>query len=215
MKKHLVAGLIILVPILLTIMLFIFLINIFTSPFLNLVIDFLKQFKIALFLIKNPVFLTIAARILIIIILCVFIFLLGVAARWFIFNSLINFTNKTLSKIPFVKSIYKALKDVTFSLINKNRKAFTKTAMIAFPGKDCYCVGFETGETPKECEKKLKQKLRPIWVPTSPHPLSSLLVLVPKDKIYPIEMKNEDAVKYIISCGLILPGEKTEDALKK
>ncbi|EKE21570.1 MAG: hypothetical protein ACD_7C00185G0001, partial [uncultured bacterium] len=138
-----------------------------------------------------------------------------IVARWFIFNSLINFTNTALSKIPFVKSIYKAIKDVTFSFVNKERKAFYKTAMIAFPSKDSYCVGFETGEAPKECEKKLKQKLKPVWVPTSPHPLSSFLVFVPKKNIYSINMKNEDAVKYFISCGLILPGEKAEDVLEK
>lgn len=208
MKKYLIAGLIILIPILLTIMLFVFLVNLFTSPFLSIVVDFLTKFENTLPLLKNPALLTFIARVIIIIFLCICIFLLGILARWFFFRSLINLTNKILSKIPFVKSIYKSLKDIITSFMAQERKAFIKTAMIAFPSKEVYCVGFESGEIPEECQNKVKEKLKPIFVPTAPHPISGYLVMVPEDKVYSIDMKNEDAVKFTVSCGLILPGEK-------
>lgn len=215
MRKYFVTGIIILVPILFTIMLFFFLVNFFTSPFLNVVIDFLKNFKLMHPLVKNPALLTFVARIIIILCLCLFVFLLGIVARGFIFNALMTLANKIMSKIPFVKSIYKAIKDITVSFASKERKAFTKTAMIKFPSTISYGIGFETGEAPQECSEKIKQKLKPVWIPTAPHPLSSLMVLVPQDKIQSIELSKEDAVKYIVSCGLILPGEKLEDAIKK
>lgn len=215
MKKYLVAGIIILVPILLTVMLFVFLIDLFTSPFLNFAIEILIKFDKALPLLKNPALLKIMARVVIIIMLCIGIFFLGMVARWFFFKSLINITNKVLSKIPFVKTIYRTIKDISSSFIRDERKAFTKTAMVAFPSHDIYCVGFETGETPKECLEKTKKNLRPIFLPTAPHPISGYLVLVPDDEIHSIEMSNEDAVKFTVSCGLILPGEKLKDIYEK
>ncbi len=215
MKKYLITGVIILIPILLTIMLFVFLVDLFTSPFLNIVINFLMKFEHALPLLKNPALLTFVARLIIIILLCICIFLLGVVARWFIFNAFLNAANRILSKIPFVKTIYKALKDITSSFIAQKRKAFTKTAMIRFPSSDSYCIGLESGEIPQECQNKVDRKLKAVFIPTAPHPLASFFVMVPEDEIYSIDMKNEDVVKYIVSCGLIVPGEKLEDVLEK
>jgi len=215
MKKYLIAGLIILIPIILTIMLFTFLVNLFTSPFLNIVTSYLTRFEQALPLLKNPALLTFVSRIIIIIMLCIAIFLLGIVARWFFFRSLLNITNKILSKTPFVKTIYKSLKDIISSFVAQERKAFTKTIMISFPSPDSYCVGFESGEVPQECQNKVDKKLKPVFLPTSPHPISGYFILVPEDKVYSIDMKNEDTVKFIVSCGLILPGEKQKDVLEK
>jgi uncharacterized membrane protein len=215
MKKYLVAGIIILVPIILTIMLFVFVVNIFTSPFLNIVTNLLMKFHQGLPLLKNTALLIFLARFIIILILCIFILLLGLIARGFIFKAFLNTADKILAKIPFVRTIYKAFKDMASSFSSNKRKAFTKTVMISFPSQDSYCIGFETGEVPEECQSKVKRKLIPVWVPTSPHPFSSFLVLAPVDEIHSIDMKNEDAVKFIISCGLIMPGENIENVLKK
>ncbi|HEU64354.1 MAG TPA: DUF502 domain-containing protein [Chlamydiae bacterium] len=215
MKKYLIAGLIILLPLILTIMIFVFVIDLFTAPFLTMFIDFLSKYEQTLTLLKNPTVITIFARILIIIMLIVFIFVLGVIARWFFFRSLINLMNKIFSKIPLVKTIYTSLKDIISSFMKKGSKAFTKTAMVAFPSKDSYCVGFESGEIPEECQKKVKEKLKPVFVPTAPHPISGYLVMAIEKEVFSIDMKNEDAVKFTVSCGLILPGEKLDDKLKK
>ena len=215
MKKHLIEGLIILLPLILTIMIFVFVIDLFTAPFLTMFIDFLSKYEQTLTLLKNPTVITIFARILIIIMLIVFIFVLGVIARWFFFRSLINLMNKIFSKIPLVKTIYTSLKDIISSFMKKGSKAFTKTAMVAFPSKDSYCVGFESGEIPEECQKKVKEKLKPVFVPTAPHPISGYLVMAIEKEVFSIDMKNEDAVKFTVSCGLILPGEKLDDKLKK
>lgn len=210
MKKHLIAGLIILLPLILTIMIFVFVIDLFTAPFLTMFIDFLSKYEQTLPLLKNPTVITIFARILIIIMLIVFIFVLGVIARWFFFRSLINLMNKIFSKIPLVKTIYRSLKDVIGSFMKKESKAFTKTAMVAFPSKDSYCVGFESGEIPEQCQDKVKVKLKPVFVPTAPHPISGYLIMAPENSVYSIDMTNEEAVKFTVSCGLIVPEDKNE-----
>ncbi|NGX62731.1 MAG: hypothetical protein KR126chlam6_00131 [Candidatus Anoxychlamydiales bacterium] len=215
MKKYLIAGLIILLPLVLTIMLFVFVIDLFTAPFLTMFIDFLAKYEQFLPLLKSPTFITVISRILIIVMFLVFIFLLGVIARWFLFRYLMNITNKILSKIPFVKTIYKSLKDIISSFISQESKAFTKTAMIAFPSDNSYCVGFESGEIPKQCQDKVKEKLKSVFVPTAPHPISGYLVMVPEDRVYSIDMTREDAVKFTVSCGLIIPAEERVDESKK
>lgn len=215
MKKYLVAGVIILVPVLLTIMLFIFLFDLFTSPFLPFIMSLLKKFSLVIPFLQNPTILNFIARIIVLIILCIFIMILGVIARLFIFNTLLDITNRILSKIPIVKTVYKLFKDITTSFAAHERKAFTKTTMINFPSIDSYAVGFETGDVPEECQNKVSQKLKPVFIPASPHPISSFLVLVPENELHAIDMKNEDAVKFFVSCGLILPGENLEDVLKK
>jgi uncharacterized membrane protein len=215
MKKYLIAGLITLLPLILTIMIFVFLIDLFTAPFLSLFIDVLSKYSNNFPILKSTTVITAISRILIIIMLIIFIFILGVLARWFFIRSLINLTNKILSKIPLVKSVYKTLKDIISSFMAQERKAFTKTIMVPFPSEESYCIAFESGEIPKECQDKIKEKLKPVFVPTAPHPISGYLIMVPADKLNDIEMKNEDAVKFTVSCGLILPGDKENDKIKK
>jgi uncharacterized membrane protein len=192
-------------------MIFVFLINLFTSPFLNVVTTFLIKFKTAVPLLNNPTFATFISRVLILIVLLILIFLLGVITRWFLFNAIINFTNKVLNKIPFVKSIYSSLKDIFSSFLSKNgKKAFKNTILVAFPTKESYCIGFESGGVPKECQDKVNKKLKPVFLPTAPHPISGYMFFVIEDETYKIDMKNEDAVRYTLSCGLILPGEENK-----
>ncbi|MBN2479305.1 MAG: DUF502 domain-containing protein [Parachlamydiales bacterium] len=216
MRKYLIAGLIILLPLALTVMLFVFIVDLFTSPFLNMVIGFLLKYKQTLSLLQNPALVKFIARVLIIVLLLIFIFLLGILARWFFFKALINWTNKILSKIPFVKSIYNSLRDIVGAFVSEEgRKAFEYTTMVEFPSEKSLCIGFKSGEIPKEIKEKSKHNLKPVFLPTAPHPISGYLVLVQEDQIYDIKMSNEDAIKFTVSCGLILPGEKLPDATKK
>ena len=200
MKKYIIAGLIIL----------------FNSSFLHFFTNFLLKYQDTFRFLHNKAFVSVIAKILIILLLCVFIFVLGFVARWFFFNSLINMMNKIFSKIPFVKSIYKTLKDVISSFVSVDeRKAFRYTTMVEFPSKDTYCVGFVSGDIPHECTEKAKEELTPVFLPTAPHPISGYFVMVPNKLIHKIDMSNEDAVKFTVYCGLILPGEKLPDVFKK
>jgi uncharacterized membrane protein len=207
MKKYLAAGLIILLPLVLTIMIFVFLIDLFTSPFLNMVTTFLIKFKTAVPILSNQTYATFISRILILIMLLIFVFLLGVITRWFFFNAVIHFTNKILNKIPFVKFIHSSLKDIFSSFLSKDgKKAFKNTILVAFPTKESYCIGFESGGVPKECQDKVNKKLISVFLPTAPHPISGYMFFIIDDETYKIDMKNEDAVRYTLSCGLIVPG---------
>jgi len=93
---------------------------------------------------------------------------------------------------------------VTSLLSIKKRKAFKCPVMVKFPSNKSSCIGFLSGEVPKEC-KKVGIDLEPVFVPTAPHPISGYLIFVPKKEVKKIKMTNEEAVKFTVSCGVITP----------
>ena len=126
MRKFFIAGLIILLPVALTLMVIVFLVDIFTSPFLDVVTNFLVSFKALKPISDTPELVTLIARILILILLCVAIFILGVIARWFFFSTLIKWMNAIFSHTPILRSIYNVTKDIVnaFFSLKHERKAF-------------------------------------------------------------------------------------------
>jgi len=208
MKKYFIAGLIILLPLSVTLMLFVYFVDLFTTPFLSKMLSILTGYKIYLPFLQNQTITVIIARILIIFFLIIFIILLGAITRWFLFNYLMNITNKILSKIPFVKTVYKSLKDIFGAFMSQERKAFRYTTMVQFPSEKSYAVGYLSGYTTQEIEEKTKKQLKPIFIPTSPHPISGFLIFIEEKDEYKLDMKNEDSIRYILSCGLIIPEDK-------
>ena len=206
MKKSFVTGLIILMPIILTILLFVFLIDLFTTPFLDIVEPWLAA-QVNL----DPTVISFVARIIILFLLFIAIFFLGLIARWFFIRPLIKWGNAIMERIPIIKSIYKVTKDIISAFFSpEGRKAFNRPVMVPFPLEDSYCVSFYSGHVPKECQEKTKVELSPVFVPTAPHPISGYLVMVPKEKVHEIKMTNEEAVKFTVSCGVVVPEGNNE-----
>ncbi len=204
MRKYIIAGLIILLPLALTLMLIIFLVDLFTSPFLDWFVSFLSQYKQSIPFLQSPNVLTAIARITILIGLIIGIFILGVIARWFFFRTLLNWTNEIFSKIPFVKTIYKSIRDIIRSFITiDKRKAFQYPVMVPYPSKEIFCIAFVSGDIPEQCQKHSQEKLVSVFIPTAPHPISGYLLMIPEKELLKIDMTNEEAIKFTVSCGII------------
>jgi uncharacterized membrane protein len=198
-KKYLITGLVILLPLALTLMIIFFLVDFFTSPFLHIVEKFL--FGTAALPHSLVIFIS---RILALILLAVFILLLGIVARWFIIKNIISGTNSILSRIPLIKTIYKISSDIISALFSLNgKKAFKHPVMIPFPHRPSYSIGFQAGEVAEEIRNTIKTPLVSVFAPTAPHPITGFLFLIPEKDVYNLDMSNEDAVKYLVSCGLI------------
>lgn len=204
MKKYLLTGLAILMPVALTTMIIIFLFNFFTAPFVNIVSHLfsLIQKHFLFTLSKNSALFI--SRVFVILFLFTFIFLLGVVARWFLIKNIISATNILLSRIPIVKSVYKVSKEIILALFSLDgKKAFHHPVLLPFPNDPLFCIGFHTGQIAEECQRAVKEPLIPIFAPTAPHPISGFLFLVPKKETYLLDMTNEDALKFLVSCGLV------------
>lgn len=208
MKKYLFTGLMILLPFVLTIIVIVFLFNFFTTPFLPIVTSLL-DFVEGVFSIVLPEFLNIFfARLLALIFLCIFILFLGAVAQGFVVKNVIAFTHSILSKIPFIKTVFKVSRDVFVAIFsNKGKKTFKQPVMLPFTDFPNRAIGFEVGEVPRECQEKVGSPLVAVFTPTSPHPISGFLLLVERKDVYSLDMSNEDAIKFLLSCGMVVPND--------
>ena len=209
-RKAFVTGLITLLPLTLTILVFVFLIDFFTEPFLDFVRNHVFAYREKNFGPFSKELITILARFIILIGIIAFTFLLGVVARWFFFRWIIHLSDRFFSKIPFIRTIFVVCKDIVTALFKTKEdrsEAFRYTTLIPFPSKKSDSVGFVTGSVPSVCNEKVPN-LVPVFVPTSPHPISGYLMLVPKEKAIRISLSKEDAVKLTVSCGMIIPDKK-------
>lgn len=207
MKKHLLTGLIILLPIALTMMIIVFLFDFFTEPFITIVgplVDLIQEKAEVQFPREITLFFS---RFLSLIFLCVFIFILGFITQLVLVKIIIRWGNLILFRIPFIKTIYKVSRDIFAALFSADgKKAFKRPIMVPFTAKPNYCIGFEAGEVAEELKKKINVPISAVFAPTAPHPISGFLFFIPQSDIHPVDMTNEDAVKFLVSCGMILPG---------
>lgn len=209
MKKYLAAGLIILLPMALTLMVISFFFHLFATPFAKLSTQFV-QFAIEhLSWPLSPKILWIASQIFAVLFLFVFLCLLGAITRWFLIKSIIKKANQIISKIPLIKTVYKISHDIIDAILSMDgKKAFKAPVAVPFPQTPSLALGFQAGELCAEIREKLKLPLVPVFAPTAPHPISGFLFFIPEKDVQLLPMNNEDAFKFLVSCGLIRPIHK-------
>lgn len=210
MKKYFVTGLVILLPLAMTLAIVIFLVNFFTNPFVDVVHDFLKHYGLLqtgfLFLSSDQVQLYVS-RILILALLFFFTVLLGALTRWVIVHYFIRIGDFIFHRIPFVRSIYKTSQDVIKTIFTSSTKSFKQVVLVPFPNKDTHSMGLVTREKIPATGKDTH--LVAVFVPTTPNPTSGFLMMFDPDDLVYLDMKVEEAFKYIISCGVIQTPFKT------
>ncbi len=211
MKKHLITGMIILLPLVLTIAVIAFIVDFLTKPFMGFVLNFFDQNNLANkgFLIFSPEQMIMHISQLIILI-CIFltILCLGIVARWFLINWLITIGENILHKIPLINKIYKTTKDIIVNMFGKGKNSFKQVVMVPFPDNGIYALGLLSGKAPNICSKNRSTNLTSVFIPTAPNPATGFVVMYKDSDIILIDMKVEDAIKYILSCGLFAPPEK-------
>ncbi len=210
MKKYFLTGLATLLPVAVTIYVVVFVVGILTHPFMGLVTDLLKSLQIYS-LVHSETIIKAAAKIIILIALFLFIILLGFVARWFLIKALIKLGDTILRKIPLVNKVYKTTKEIIQILFASNKNSFKQVVMVHFPDQESYCLGLISRESPELCAEKNCEDLVSIFLPTTPNPMTGFLIISPKKDLIFLDMKSEDAIKYIVSCGVVQPGtvEKT------
>lgn len=204
MKKYLITGLVILMPVALTTMIILFLFDFFTTPFVSIIehLFALVQSNFS-FTLSHGLTLFIS-RIFVIVFLFIFILILGIVARWFLIKNVISGTHLLLSRIPIVKSVYKISKEIISALFALDgKKAFHHPVLVPFPDQPLFCIGFNTGQVAEECQEKVSTPLVSVFTPTAPHPISGFLFLMPESDVHKLDMSNEEAVKFLISCGMV------------
>ncbi len=212
MKKNLFSGLIILLPIAITIMFIIFIVNMLTAPFIghveNILSFFSYTYSVDLFYHHTAILLI--SRVLILILLFFFVWLLGFLANKLFFHWLLKVTHNTLMRIPLINSVYRICRDIIRAILSDKEKFFSRVVIIPFPSNESRSLGLVTGMAPMAVQKKYseiapKETLKTIFVPTSPHPLSGFLLIAHEKDLCTLDISIEDFFKFLISCGIFTP----------
>jgi len=199
-KKSFITGLVILLPIALTIVVIVFIINFLTRPFVGMIEQFFVNYP---FYAHYQGLVHVALQLVSLTMLFFFTVLLGFLARAVFFRWLLSMYDYVFHRIPVIKTIYKATQQIINTIFGSASKSFKQVVMVPFPLHGAYCIGLVSGEAPYSCDKTLGSKLLSIFVPTTPNPTSGFLMMYKEEEVIYIDMKVEDAVKYIISCGVI------------
>jgi uncharacterized membrane protein len=131
--------------------------------------------------------------------------LLGLITRWFFLNSLIKVFDKILLRIPVVNALYKTCQDIIKALFRSDRTTLKQVVLVPFPRPGVYVLGIMANKSPESCCKGSQKELISVLVPNSPNPTTGFLLMLPPEDLIPIDMKPEEAIKYIVSCGTIIP----------
>lgn len=126
---------------------------------------------------------------------------LGLFARWFFFHYLVRLWETMLAKIPFISSVYKTCQDIIYTLFASSSNSFKQVVMAPFPSPDTRAIGFVTNENIPAI--KGEDVLVAVFVPTTPNPTSGFLMIFKEKDLTYLDMKVEDALKYVISCGVV------------
>ena len=207
MKKYFLTGLATLLPVAVTLYIVVFVVGLLTRPFMGGVTNLLRHFNIYAPFNAEPM-IRLLAQVLILISLFLFILLLGFVARWFFVKALIKLGDAILQKIPLVNKVYKTTKEIIQILFNPEKNSFKQVVMVHFPDNESYCLGLISRESPELCAEQDCDEMVSVFLPTTPNPATGFLIISPKKDLIYLDMKSDEAVKYIVSCGVVLPGEK-------
>lgn len=133
------------------------------------------------------------------------IFVTGVLAANIIGQKLVSWWEILLARIPVVNSVYNSVKQVSDTLFSPNGNAFRQALLVRYPHQDSWTIAFLTGKPGGDLINHLDGEYVSVYVPTTPNPTSGFFLMMPKKDTIELEMSVDEALKYIISMGVVAP----------
>ena len=203
MKKYFITGLLVLVPLLITAWVLYSLIQ-FMDQSLMLLPESWQPKKIFGFNIPGlGAILTLGI-----------IFVTGLIATNIFGQQLIVLWESLLTRVPFVKTIYSSVKQVSDTLFSNTGNAFRKAVLVQYPRLGSWTIAFITGAPGGDVKNHLYGDYISVYVPTTPNPTSGFFLMMPKADVIELEMSVDEALKYIISMGTVTPKDNQTEQLR-
>jgi uncharacterized membrane protein len=114
--------------------------------------------------------------------------------------------DRMLNQIPIVKSIYSSVKQVSDTLFSSNGNAFREAVLVQYPRQGTWTIAFVTGRPGGEVAARLPGEYVSVYVPTTPNPTSGFFLMMPRADVHELKMSVDEALKYVISMGVVAPG---------
>jgi uncharacterized membrane protein len=202
-KKYLITGLLIWVPLVITVWVLSFLVGTLDQTLLLLPASWQPRAWLGFHIPGLGVLLTLAV-----------VFATGVLAANIIGQRLVLYWEGLLARIPIVKSLYSSVKQVSDTLFSSSGLAFRKALLVQYPRRGSWTIAFLTGQPGGDVTNYLKGEYVSVYVPTTPNPTSGFFLMMPAADVVELDISVDAALKYIISMGVVPPEDKsaTSDA---
>ncbi|MGB6055105.1 MAG: DUF502 domain-containing protein [Burkholderiaceae bacterium] len=141
------------------------------------------------------------------------IFLTGLATRNFVGNQVVLMWESILTRIPVVKSIYSSVKQVSDTLFSSSGNAFRKAVLVQYPRAGSWTIGFLTGTPGGDVRNHLQGDYVSVYVPTTPNPTSGFFLMMPREDAIELDMTVDAALKYIVSMGVVTPEQSRDKVI--
>lgn len=195
LKKYFVTGLLVWVPLGITLWVLHLLVSTMDQTLLLLPEEFQTERWLGIHVPGMGVVMTIAV-----------VLATGLIVTNFLGQRLLLFWESALNRIPVVKSIYNSVKQVSDTLFTSGGHAFRKALLVQYPREGSWTIAFLTGEPGGDIVNHLHGEYWSVYVPTTPNPTSGFFLMMPKADVIELDMSVDAALKYIISMGVVAPG---------
>ncbi len=212
MKKYLITGLLVWLPLTITVWVLLWVMGIIDSVFTSLLsaseavlpasmsesIEALRHIPgLGLLILVGGMLLT-------------GVFVANIFGQW-----MLKQWDRLMTSIPIVKNIYSSVKQVSDTLFSSSGNAFREAVLVEYPHADSWTIAFVTGKPGGEVAEALGSEMVSLYVPTTPNPTSGFLLMVPRSAVRPLKMSVDTALKHIISMGVVAPEELLPEPAEK
>lgn len=194
LRRYLVAGLLVWLPVGATILVFRLLLDV-TDRLLFLLPERYRPLELLGFNIPG-----LGAILAVIVLLTTGMLGANLMGRW-----LLSLYERFLSRIPVVRSVYSAVKNFAEVIFSESGTSFKKVLLIEYPRRGLYSLAFQTSDKLEEVQARTGDTVVTCFLPTTPNPTSGFMLFVPRDEVTELDMSVEDALKMIISLGVVVP----------
>ncbi len=197
MKKYFITGLLVLVPLFITVWVISSLIGMMDQSLLLLPENWRPKAQLGL---EIPGFGALLTMLI--------IFVTGLIATNFFGKRLFLFWEAILARVPVVKSIYASVKQVSDTLFSDSGNAFRQAVLVQFPRQGAWTIAFVTGKPGGDVANHLPGDYVSVYVPTTPNPTGGYFLMMQRTEVIELDMSVDEALKYIISMGVVAPPDK-------
>ena len=194
MKKYFITGLLVWVPLGITLWVLHFLVSTMDQTLLLLPEEFATERWLGIYVPGMGVVMTLAV-----------VLATGLIVTNFLGQRVLLFWEGVLNRIPVVKSIYNSVKQVSDTLFSSSGHAFRKALLVQYPREGSWTIAFLTGQPGGDVVNHLQGEYWSVYVPTTPNPTSGFFLMMPKADVIELDMSVDAALKYIISMGVVAP----------
>jgi uncharacterized membrane protein len=139
-----------------------------------------------------------------------FLTLVGFLAAGLAGRTLVRLGERLLSRMPVVRSVYGTLKQIFETVLAQSSRSFREVVLIEYPRRGLGAIGFVTGPTKGEIQVRSEDEMVNVFLPTTPNPTSGFLLFVPRRDLVPLDMSVEEAMKLVISGGIVTPASQLD-----